>query len=78
MGRTVAAYLAERAPVAGIRWAAAARDLPKLQRVLDRVDADPSEVIMVDIGDKDSVARVASRARVILNLVGPTRARGAR
>lgn len=70
-GRRVAAYLAQRAGETGARWAAAGRDAAKLRRVLDEAGAAPPETIVADVGDPDSLAALASRARVVLNLVGP-------
>ncbi|HYU60800.1 MAG TPA: saccharopine dehydrogenase NADP-binding domain-containing protein [Solirubrobacterales bacterium] len=70
-GRRVAAYLAERAPETGARWAAAARDAAKLERVLGEDGVSGAETIAADLDDPDSLAAMASRARVVLNLVGP-------
>jgi short subunit dehydrogenase-like uncharacterized protein len=70
-GRRVAAYLAQRAGETGARWAAAARDAAKLKRVLDEVGIEAPETIVADVGDPGSLAQMASRARVVLNLVGP-------
>jgi short subunit dehydrogenase-like uncharacterized protein len=70
-GRRVAAYLAERAAETGVRWAAAGRDAAKLERVLGEVGVAAPETIVADVADPDSLAAMASRARVVLNLVGP-------
>ncbi len=70
-GRRVAAYLAERAAETGARWAAAARDAAKLERVLGEVGVSAPETIRADLDDPGSLAEMASRARVVLNLVGP-------
>jgi short subunit dehydrogenase-like uncharacterized protein len=70
-GRRVAAYLAERAPASGLRWAAAARDAAKLARILEEVGVAPAETISADIGDPSSLRAMASRTRVVLDLVGP-------
>jgi short subunit dehydrogenase-like uncharacterized protein len=70
-GRRVAAYLAERAPETGARWAAAARDPVKLERVLGEDGASAPETIVADLDDPDSLAAMASRTGVVLNLVGP-------
>jgi len=70
-GRRVAAYLAQRAAETGARWAAAGRDAAKVQRVLDEVGIVAPETIAADIGDPDSLLEMASRTRVVLNLVGP-------
>src|SRR5919108_294527 len=70
-GRNVAAYLAERAPETGARWAAAARDAGKLERQLGEAGLTAPETIVADVGDPDSLAAMASRTRVVLDLVGP-------
>ena len=70
-GRRVAAYLAERAPETGARWAAAARDPAKLDRILGEDGVSAPETIVADLDDAESLAAMASRARVVLNLVGP-------
>lgn len=70
-GRQVAVYLAGRAAETGARWAAAARDEEKLKRVLADVGVSDAETIVADLRDPDSLAAMASRARVVLNLVGP-------
>jgi short subunit dehydrogenase-like uncharacterized protein len=70
-GRLVAAYLAERSPELGARWAAAARDPAKLERVLDEAGVTTPETIVADVDDPASLAAMASRARVVLNMVGP-------
>jgi len=70
-GRRVAAYLAERSAEMGVRWAAAARDVEKAQRLLEEAGVSPPETIAADIEDPGSLAALASRAKVVLNLVGP-------
>jgi short subunit dehydrogenase-like uncharacterized protein len=70
-GRQVAAYLAERAQETSLRWAPAARDPAKLRRVLAETGVDAPEPLVADLGDRDSLEGMASRARVVLNLVGP-------
>jgi len=75
-GRRVAAYLAERAPETESRWAAAARDVRKLERQLEEDGVVAPETISADLGDPASLAAMASRARVVLNLVGPYTAYG--
>lgn len=70
-GRRVAAYLAERAAETGASWAAAARDVAKLRRVLEEEGVSAPETIVADVDQPDSLAAMASRARVVLNLVGP-------
>jgi short subunit dehydrogenase-like uncharacterized protein len=70
-GRRVAAYLAGRAAETGASWAAAARDAAKLERVLGEDGVTAPEAIAADLDDPDSLAAMASRARVVLNLVGP-------
>jgi short subunit dehydrogenase-like uncharacterized protein len=70
-GRQVAAYLAEQSAQTGARWAAAARDKGKLERVLGEVGVSAPETIIADIEEPSSLAAMASRARVVLNLCGP-------
>jgi short subunit dehydrogenase-like uncharacterized protein len=70
-GRWVASYLAERAARSGARWGAAARDRGKLERVLGEAGASPDAMIVADLGDRESLGAMASRANVVLNLVGP-------
>lgn len=66
-GRQVARYLAGTEA----RWGAAGRDHAKLERTLADVGAEPAETIAADVADPDSLAAMASRTQVVLNLVGP-------
>lgn len=70
-GRRVAAYLADRAGEGELRWAAAARDPAKLERILAEEGVDSFESITAELGDETSLREMASRAKVVLNLVGP-------
>ncbi len=70
-GRRVSAYLAERSAATGARWAVAARDTDKLERVLDEDGVRGAETIKADVGDAASLSAMASRTRVVLNAVGP-------
>jgi short subunit dehydrogenase-like uncharacterized protein len=70
-GRRVAAYLSERSAETGLRWAAAARSTARLQQVLEEIGVSAPELIAADVSDQGSLAAIASRARVVLNLVGP-------
>jgi short subunit dehydrogenase-like uncharacterized protein len=70
-GRRVAAYLAERSGQSGLRWAAAGRDANRLAQTLSEVGVSAPETIVADVADRGSLAAMASRARVVLNLVGP-------
>jgi short subunit dehydrogenase-like uncharacterized protein len=70
-GRRVAAYLAERAAETGARWAAAGRDETKARRVLGEDGVQAPEVLVADVSDPASLAAMAARATVVLNLVGP-------
>ncbi|HEY5814762.1 MAG TPA: saccharopine dehydrogenase NADP-binding domain-containing protein [Solirubrobacterales bacterium] len=70
-GRRVAAYLAERAGEVGARWAVAGRDPAKLERVLGEIGVTAPETIVADVGDPASLAAMAGRTRVVLDLVGP-------
>jgi short subunit dehydrogenase-like uncharacterized protein len=70
-GRRVAAYLAERAAELGASWAVAGRDPAKLERVLGEIGVVAPETIVADVGDPASLATMAARAHVVLDLVGP-------
>jgi len=70
-GRRVAAYLAERAGEVGASWAVAGRDPAKLERVLAEIGVSAPEVLVADVDDPASLATMASRTRVVLDLVGP-------
>ena len=70
-GRQVAAYLGERAAETDLRWAAAARDGAKLERSMGELGVSVPETIVADVADPKSLARMAGRSRVVLNLVGP-------
>ncbi len=70
-GRRVAAYLAERAEEVGARWAVAGRDPAKLERTLSEIGVVAAETIVADVGDPASLAAMASRTKVVLDLVGP-------
>lgn len=71
-GRHVAAYLGQRASeLGGLCWAAAARDGAKVKRVLAAEGVEPPETIVAEVGDPSSLRAMASRAIVVLNLVGP-------
>ena len=51
-GRRVAAYLAERAAETGASWAAAARDVAKLRRVLEEVGVSAPETVVADVTNR--------------------------
>jgi short subunit dehydrogenase-like uncharacterized protein len=70
-GRGVAAYLAGRAGEVGSRWAVAGRDPAKVERILGEVGVSAPETIVADAGDPASLAAMAARTRVVLDLVGP-------
>jgi short subunit dehydrogenase-like uncharacterized protein len=70
-GRRVAAYLAERAAETGVRWAAAGRDDAKVRRVLGEDGVHPPDVLAADVSDPATLATMAARTTVVLNLVGP-------
>ncbi len=70
-GRRVAAYLAERADEKPLRWAAAGRDAERVRQVLSAIGVSAPVVLVADVGDPGSLAAMAARARVVLNLVGP-------
>jgi len=70
-GRRVAAYLAERAEEVGARWAVAGRDPAKLERTLGEIGVAVPETLVADVGDGASLAAMAARTKVVLDLVGP-------
>src|SRR5688572_9805834 len=70
-GRRVCRYLDKRAPQVNATWGAAARDASKLERILGEEGVEPENAISADLGDPQSLADMASRAKVVLNLVGP-------
>jgi short subunit dehydrogenase-like uncharacterized protein len=70
-GRRVAAYLAERAPSTGVRWAVAARDPQKARRLLAEDGVAAPEILVADVAEPSTLVTMAARARVVLNLVGP-------
>ncbi|HEX5762783.1 MAG TPA: saccharopine dehydrogenase NADP-binding domain-containing protein [Solirubrobacterales bacterium] len=70
-GRNVAAYLAERAGEVGASWAVAGRDPAKVERTLGEIGVEAPEILTADIADPESLAAMARRAKVVLDLVGP-------
>ncbi|MGC5566342.1 saccharopine dehydrogenase family protein [Streptomyces sp. FR-108] len=75
VGRLTAEYLAAHAPE-GLRWAIAARDTAKLERLRDRLAAiDPAcaelPVLRADVTDPASLRELAEHARVVATTVGP-------
>jgi short subunit dehydrogenase-like uncharacterized protein len=70
-GRNVAAYLAGRAEEVGARWAVAGRDPAKIERVLAEIGVAAPETIVADVADPTSLAAMARRTHVVLDLVGP-------
>ncbi|MGI8633435.1 MAG: saccharopine dehydrogenase family protein [Solirubrobacterales bacterium] len=70
-GQRVAAYLAERAAETDLRWAPAARDADKLQRVLADHGVQAPELLHVDIDEPATLRDLCARATVVLNMVGP-------
>ncbi len=70
-GRQVARYLTERAAETSLRWAAAARDAGRVAMALDDLGTSAPEIIVADVTDQASLARMAERTRVVLDLVGP-------
>lgn len=70
-GRRVAAYLAKRSADSGLSWAAAGRDPARIATVLDGEGVKAPATIAADVADPDSLLAMASRGKVVLNLVGP-------
>ncbi|MFD0312078.1 saccharopine dehydrogenase family protein [Streptomyces sp. NPDC127119] len=75
VGGLTAEYLAAHAPE-GLRWAIAARDTAKLERLRDRLaEIDPAcaelPVLRADVTDPVSLRELAEHARVVATTVGP-------
>lgn len=70
-GREVARYLGERARAGSLRWAAAGRDRGRLAGALAQLGGDVPELLEADVGQPATLAALAARARVVLDLVGP-------
>ena len=70
-GRRVAAYLQGRAPETDCTWAAAGRDEERVRQVLAGEGVGAPAVIAADVDNPASLLEMASRAGVVLNLVGP-------
>ena len=70
-GRQVCAYLAERSAAGAGSWAAVGRDPAKVERVLGEIGVSAPETIVADVNDPDSLAAMAARTKVVLNLCGP-------
>lgn len=76
-GREVCRHLEQRMGSTGVRWAAGARDPRRAVAALERVGVACPEVVVADVADPTSLAALARRATVVLNLVGPYTAYGA-
>jgi short subunit dehydrogenase-like uncharacterized protein len=70
-GRGVCAHLAERSESNDFKWAAAGRDPEKVARVLGELGVEAPETLRADVEDAASLAAMAERTRVVLNMVGP-------
>lgn len=70
-GRRVCAHLAERSAATGATWAPAARNRGRLASVLAEDGVTAPELVTADVTDAASLAAMAARARVVLNLAGP-------
>jgi len=70
-GRNVAAYLSQRAAEGSLKWAAVGRDPQKVGRLLGELGVAAPEILSADVSDPESLATMASRTRVVLDLVGP-------
>jgi short subunit dehydrogenase-like uncharacterized protein len=67
-GRRTAAYLAG---LDRTSWAAAGRDLAKVEAVLREESVSAPATIAADVADPQSLREMAARARTVVNLVGP-------
>lgn len=70
-GRNVAAYLAQRCTETGTPWAVAGRNPEKIERTLGDIGVQAPATLAADVGDPASLAAMASRTHVVLDLVGP-------
>lgn len=70
-GRNVAAYLAERAREGELSWAVAGRDPARIGSVLSELGVEAPEKLVADVEDPASLAAMAARTRVVIDLVGP-------
>ena len=68
-GALTAQYLGRAAPP-DLRWALAGRNRSKLERLRDELGTDVP-VLVADVGDSDSLRRVAEASKVVLTTVGP-------
>ena len=72
-GGLTADYLAVHLPV-GATWAIAGRTRAKLEQVAARIAATgrpAPEIVVADLADADSMARMAAGTRVLISTVGP-------
>ncbi|MFY9587894.1 MAG: saccharopine dehydrogenase NADP-binding domain-containing protein [Actinomycetota bacterium] len=68
-GALTAQYLA-RVVAPDLRWALAGRNKAKLERLREELGRD-IPILVADVGDADSIRRVAEASKVILTTVGP-------
>jgi saccharopine dehydrogenase (NAD+, L-glutamate forming) len=69
-GGLVAEELARRTGGTGLRWGIAGRDVPALERLRDRLPGAPA-IVRADVTDRDALAALAARTRVLATTVGP-------
>ena len=75
-GRLVAEFIAQRYPnganAEGLRWAMGGRDAAKLAAVRDEIGAPAdTPLVLTDVQDAASLARLMQRTRLVLSTVGP-------
>jgi short subunit dehydrogenase-like uncharacterized protein len=71
-GKQAVAYMRERAPQLGVRWAMAGRDPARLEAmVADWPEDARPELVRADVADADSLRALAERVRVVINFAGP-------
>ncbi|MET9734155.1 saccharopine dehydrogenase NADP-binding domain-containing protein [Streptomyces sp. NPDC006458] len=71
VGRLTAEYLAANAPE-GLRWAVAARDETRLERLRESLPGgEKVGVLVADVADPESLRALAGQARVVATTVGP-------
>lgn len=75
-GRLALTYLARRSAQLGTSFVVGARDVDAVHRLAAELGLDPLRVVVADASDPVSLAALAARGRVLVNLVGPYTTRG--
>jgi len=69
-GALTAEYLASNAP-ANTSWAVAGRNQDKLRQTLERIGRTDISTLQADVGDPESLSRMAQSTKVVITTVGP-------